>query len=215
KGLIIIALKDELRKLKGKYLVDNAVTTHTITPKIHKINVKPTTPRLLKNRTAHSDYLRLAQEQAMILKEELPIIIKQICPNINNSSEKLVAVTSKNKDKRVRFTEPITSSGNANTQTDSSSNLVSNKPALSSTGVKPSTNASGSQPSGNTKKDKIQRPPSSTRKNKHSKLNANSELICVKCNGCILSDNHDLCVLNIINDVNSRLKSKSVKKTSK
>nr|GEW47536.1 hypothetical protein [Tanacetum cinerariifolium] len=111
------------------------------------------------------------------------------------------------------------------------------------TGVKPSTSASGSQPSGNSKKDKIQRPPSSTKKNKvethprtvksslknmdcaiepkgtanvqHSKLNANSKLICVKCNGCMLSDNHDLCVLNVINDVNARYKSKSVKKTSK
>nr|GEZ09422.1 integrase, catalytic region, zinc finger, CCHC-type, peptidase aspartic, catalytic [Tanacetum cinerariifolium] len=49
----------------------------------------------------------------------------------------------------------------------------------------------------------------------HSKLNANSELICVKCNGCMLLDNHDLCVLNVINDVNARSKSKSVKKTSK
>ncbi|GJU78426.1 retrovirus-related pol polyprotein from transposon TNT 1-94 [Tanacetum coccineum] len=91
---------------------------------------------------------------------------------------------------------------------------------LSST-VKSSTSASRSQPSGNTKKDKIQRTPSSTQKNKikahprtvksslknkncfvepkgnvnvqHSKLNANSELLCVKCNGCMLSDNHDLC----------------------
>nr|GEZ21891.1 retrovirus-related Pol polyprotein from transposon TNT 1-94 [Tanacetum cinerariifolium] len=95
--------------------------------------------------------------------------------------------------------------------------------------VKPSTSASGSQPSSNTKKDKIQRPPSSTQKNKfeahprtvksslknkncavepkrseivqHSKVNVNSKLICVKCNGCMLSDNHDLCVLNVINDV--------------
>ncbi|GJV38776.1 integrase, catalytic region, zinc finger, CCHC-type containing protein [Tanacetum coccineum] len=81
---------------------------------------------------------------------------------------------------------------------------------LSSTRVKPSTSASGSQPSGNTKKDKIQQTPSSTQKNKveahprkvksslknkdcvvqpkgtahvqHSKLNANPELKCVKCN---------------------------------
>nr|GEY35868.1 hypothetical protein [Tanacetum cinerariifolium] len=49
----------------------------------------------------------------------------------------------------------------------------------------------------------------------HSKLNANSKLLCVKCNGCMHSDNHDLCVLNIINDVIARLKSKSVKITSK
>ncbi|GKB76514.1 hypothetical protein Tco_0943409 [Tanacetum coccineum] len=114
---------------------------------------------------------------------------------------------------------------------------------LSSTGVKPSTSASGSQPSGNTKKDKIRQTPSSTQKNKveahprkvksslknkdcvvqpkgtahvqHSKLNANSELKCVKCNGCMLSDNHDLCVLDFINNVNARKKSKSVNKSSK
>ncbi|GKA57640.1 retrovirus-related pol polyprotein from transposon TNT 1-94 [Tanacetum coccineum] len=108
---------------------------------------------------------------------------------------------------------------------------------LSSTGVKLSTSASVSHPSGNTKKDKIQRTPSNTQKNKveahsrtvksslknkncvvepkgtanvqHSKLNANSELLCVKCNGFMLSDNHDLCVLDFINNVNARAKSKS------
>ncbi|GKB19128.1 hypothetical protein Tco_0853051, partial [Tanacetum coccineum] len=104
-----------------------------------------------------------------------------------------------------------------------------------------STSASGSQPSGNTKKDKIQQTPSSTLKNKveahpwnvksslknknsvvetkgtatmqHSKLNANSKLKCVKCNGCMLSDNHDLGVLDFINNVNAR--TKFVKKNSK
>ncbi|GJW05536.1 hypothetical protein Tco_1564392 [Tanacetum coccineum] len=47
----------------------------------------------------------------------------------------------------------------------------------------------------------------------HSKLNAISKLICVKYNGCMLSDNHDLCVLNSVNDVCA--KSKSIKKISK
>ncbi|GJX79826.1 retrovirus-related pol polyprotein from transposon TNT 1-94 [Tanacetum coccineum] len=49
----------------------------------------------------------------------------------------------------------------------------------------------------------------------HYKLNANSKLKCVKCNGCMLYDNHDLCVLNFINNVSTRKKSKSVKKSSK
>ncbi|GKF46920.1 hypothetical protein Tco_0136722, partial [Tanacetum coccineum] len=49
----------------------------------------------------------------------------------------------------------------------------------------------------------------------HSKLNANSALKCVKCNGCMLSDNHDLCVLDYINNVNARAKSKSAKKQTK
>ncbi|GJW16754.1 retrovirus-related pol polyprotein from transposon TNT 1-94 [Tanacetum coccineum] len=238
KDLVITALKDELRKLKGKYVTDNVVTKHTIAPKMLKIDVEYLNLRLLHNRSAHSDYLKHTQEEAELLK-----IIIQTCPSINNSSDKLVAITPKNKDKRVRFTKPITSSGNTHPKIDSSSNLVSNKPVLSSTGVRPSTSASGSQPSGNTKNDKIQRPSSSTLKNKveahpktiksslknknsvvepkrtanvqHSKLNANSELLCVKCNGCMHSDNHDLCVLYFINNVNARTKSKSVKKSSK
>ncbi|GKA77041.1 hypothetical protein Tco_0783502, partial [Tanacetum coccineum] len=41
KVLEITALKDDLRKLKGKALVNNAVTTHTIDPEMLKIDVKP------------------------------------------------------------------------------------------------------------------------------------------------------------------------------
>ncbi|GKE03244.1 hypothetical protein Tco_1395262 [Tanacetum coccineum] len=51
--------------------------------------------------------------------------------------------------------------------------------------------------------------PNGTANVQHSKLNANSKLLCVKCNGCMLSDNHDLCVLDFINDVNAHAKSKS------
>nr|GEV56905.1 hypothetical protein [Tanacetum cinerariifolium] len=192
-----------------KALVDNDVTTHTIASEMLKINMEPLAPKLLNNRTTHSDYLRLTQEQAVILREVVEQGKSQ--NSLNNSLDSTLDVTLKNKDKRVRFTEPVTSSGNTNTKTTSSSNLVSNKPMLSSTRVKLSTSASGSQPSGNTKKDWIQQPPSSTQKNKHSTLNVNFKLICVKCNGYMLFDNHDLC----INDVNACPKSKSVKKTSK
>ncbi|GJS27656.1 hypothetical protein Tco_0488276 [Tanacetum coccineum] len=254
KVLVITALKDDLRKLKRKVLVINDVTKHPSHPEMLKIDVEPITPILLNKKTAHSAYIKHTQEEATVLRDlvehvnskypldqslefayrypkriqELLTNISKTCPSINNADGKLVAVTIKNKDKRVRFTEPVTPSGNTNTKTSSSSNLVSNKPMLSSTGVKPSTSSSGSQPSGNTKKDKIQLTPSSTQKNKveahprkvksslknkdcvvepkgsahvqHSKLNANSELKCVKCNGCMLSDNHDLCVIDFIKD---------------
>nr|GEU89102.1 integrase, catalytic region, zinc finger, CCHC-type, peptidase aspartic, catalytic [Tanacetum cinerariifolium] len=148
-----------------------------------KIDMEPIAPRLLNNRTAHSDYLRLTQEQPAILRE----VVKQGKSQnpLNNSLDHACS----------------------------------------------------------TKKDKIQQPPSSTQKNKveahhrtvksslkiknygvkpkgtvivqYSKLNVNSKLICVMCNGCMLYDNHDLCALNVINDVNARPKSKSIKKTSK
>nr|GEX88157.1 hypothetical protein [Tanacetum cinerariifolium] len=113
-GLIIAALRDELRKLKGKAIVNNTVTTHTNDPEMLKVNVELIAPRLLNNRTIHSDYLRLTQEQAAILRE----VVKQgksLNP-LNNSLDHAY-------------------------------------------------NASGPHPSGNTKKDKIQRPPSSTQKN--------------------------------------------------
>nr|GFD27944.1 hypothetical protein [Tanacetum cinerariifolium] len=48
---------------------DNVVTPHTIAPEMLKIDVEPIAPRLLNNRTTHSDYLRLTQEQAAILRE--------------------------------------------------------------------------------------------------------------------------------------------------
>nr|GEW18103.1 hypothetical protein [Tanacetum cinerariifolium] len=54
-GLIIAALRDELRKLKGKAIVDNTVTTHTIDPEMLKVDVEPITPRLLNNRIVHFD----------------------------------------------------------------------------------------------------------------------------------------------------------------
>ncbi|GJZ21261.1 retrovirus-related pol polyprotein from transposon TNT 1-94 [Tanacetum coccineum] len=65
---------------------------------------------------------------------------------------------------------------------------------LSTTGVKPSTSASKNKSKG-------------TAHVWHSKLNAHSELKCVKCNGCMLFDNHDLCVLDFINNVNARKQS--------
>ncbi|GJR91212.1 hypothetical protein Tco_0215223 [Tanacetum coccineum] len=153
KDLVITVLKDELRKLKGKDLADNVVTKHTISPEMLQVDVEPIAPKLLNNKTTHSDYLRHTQEQAAILRE---VVEQGKSQNpLNNSLDSALAVTSKNKDKRVRFTEAITSSGNTNIKTTSSSNLVSNQPMLPSTGVKPSTSANGSQPSGNTKKDKI------------------------------------------------------------
>ncbi|GJW67318.1 hypothetical protein Tco_0121742 [Tanacetum coccineum] len=111
KVLVITTLKDELKKLKGKDLVDNTVTKHTIDPEMLTNDVEPITPKLLNNRTDHSAYIKHTQEEVV-----------------------------------------------------------------------------------------------------NSKVNANSKLLCVKCNGCMLSDNHDLCVLDFINDVNACAKSKSVKK---
>ncbi|GJZ13287.1 hypothetical protein Tco_0548517 [Tanacetum coccineum] len=106
-----------------------------------------------------------------------------------------------------------------------------------------STSASGSKPQGNTKKNRISRPTSNNAKHKvedhlrsiklslnkknrvsepvcnanvkQSVLNANSKLICATCNECMFDEIHDLCVLDFVNDVNVRAKSKSVKSKKK
>nr|GEX76823.1 integrase, catalytic region, zinc finger, CCHC-type, peptidase aspartic, catalytic [Tanacetum cinerariifolium] len=204
-ALVITTLKEELRNLKGEAVVENAVTSPTITPKMYEIDVQPIASRLLHNRMVHSEYLRSTEEKAATLREiveheklqnplnssldyackytkriqELHIIIRQTCPSINKSSANLVVVNLKNKDKKVRFSESATSSGNKNTKPASSSNIVSNKPLLSSLGVNATTSASGSQPTGSTKKDRISQTPR-TATVQQSKLNMNSDVTCGK-----------------------------------
>ncbi|GJW82161.1 hypothetical protein Tco_0146136 [Tanacetum coccineum] len=64
KDLVITALKNELRKLKGKDLADNIVTKNTNAPKMLKIDVEPIAPRLLKRLN-----VRLLQIQECIVQK--------------------------------------------------------------------------------------------------------------------------------------------------
>ncbi|GJS12083.1 hypothetical protein Tco_0368879 [Tanacetum coccineum] len=213
-----------------------------IMPGMYKIDLEPLSPKLLKNREAHIDYLKYTKEHADTLREiveharalnpldkdldsackfatriqELLAYVSVTCPSSNKQSEKLIAVTPINKNKKVRFTEPS---------------------------IIDSTSASGSKPPGNTKTNRISRPTSSNKKNKvkdhlrsvksslnkknrvsepvrnanvkHSVLNVNSELIYATYNECMFDAIHDLCVLDYLNDVNVRVKSKSVKRKKK
>nr|GEV69946.1 hypothetical protein [Tanacetum cinerariifolium] len=170
KVLVITALKVQVDKLKGKAVLTEAISLNLVDPELLKVDVAPLVPKLRKNKTAYTDYIRHTLEEAATLRE----IVERV-------------------------------------------NL--------------STSASGSQPSGNTKKDKIQQTLSSTQKNKieahsrtvrstlinkncavklkdtasvlHFKLNVNYDLKCVTCNGCLFVDNHDSCVLDSINNVNA------------
>ncbi|GJS28296.1 retrovirus-related pol polyprotein from transposon TNT 1-94, partial [Tanacetum coccineum] len=140
---------------------------------------------------------------------ELLVCVRDTCLNAYKPSEKLIVVTPMNKVKKVI--------------------------------MKCSTSTCRSQPLGNKRNDRISQTPSSNLKNKvevkrrrvksksdkrnrvkdlicdenvkHTMLNANSELICVKCNQCMFDANHDVCFLNFMNDVNVRSKSKSAKKS--
>nr|GFA04000.1 hypothetical protein [Tanacetum cinerariifolium] len=64
KVLVITALKEQLNKLKGKAVLTEAVSLNPIDPALLQVDVAPLVPKLCKNRTAHSDYIRHTQEKA-------------------------------------------------------------------------------------------------------------------------------------------------------
>nr|GEW21031.1 retrovirus-related Pol polyprotein from transposon TNT 1-94 [Tanacetum cinerariifolium] len=253
------SIKESLSKLKGKDVINEAVH------ELLKIDVASLAPKLRKNRTAHTNYIRHTQKEAATLREivesdrllnplntsldyackytkriqEFLIILQQTYPCITDLGTKLVVVTPKNKNKQIRFTEYIPKSGKTTIKTTPSTNVFSNTPVLSFTGVNLLSSASGSQSQNNTKTDMIQRTTRKAKKNKledhlrtvrpslnkksvvdtkatssitNSMSNVNSDLKCASCNGCLFSDNHDACVVAYINFVSASIKSKSVKK---
>ncbi|GKA24973.1 retrovirus-related pol polyprotein from transposon TNT 1-94 [Tanacetum coccineum] len=211
---------------------------------------------LLQNKEAHLEYLKYTQEQADILQgivkqakaeqpldkvldfaykhaqqiHELLVYVRDTCPNAINLSAKKVVVTPKNKEKKVRFTKPLTSSSNIK-QVESSNTSDSNIPVLSSTGLKCSSSKYGSKSTDNKRNDSISQTPSRNIKNKveaqprkvnkknyvdklihdvdvkHSQLNANSEPICATCKKSLFDGVHDMCFLDFVKNVNSHCKS--------
>ncbi|GJW30637.1 hypothetical protein Tco_0047512 [Tanacetum coccineum] len=70
KVFAITSLKNDLRKVKGKDIVDIGAqipSANTIVPGMFKLDLEHLAPRLLQNRKAHIDYLKYTQEQADIL----------------------------------------------------------------------------------------------------------------------------------------------------
>ncbi|GKA44584.1 retrovirus-related pol polyprotein from transposon TNT 1-94 [Tanacetum coccineum] len=194
KVFVITSLKNNLRELKGKEIVENVIHTPsatTIALGMFKLDLEPLPPMLLQNREVHITYLRNTQEQANILWEiveqakakqpldseldlackyatriqELLVYVQDTCPNAITPSAKKVTVKPMNNVKKVRFVEPLTSSSKIQ-QVESSNTSDSNTLVLSSTGVKCSTSNCGSKPSGNKKNDMISQTPSRNKKNK-------------------------------------------------
>ncbi|GJZ70851.1 hypothetical protein Tco_0634702, partial [Tanacetum coccineum] len=133
---VITSLKNDLRKLKGKEIVENVVhipSANTIAPGMFKLDLEPLPPRS--------------------------------CPNEIIPNTRKVAVTPMNNVKKVRFAKPLTSSSNSK-QVESSNTSDSNTLVLSSIGVKYSTRNCRSKPPGNKKNGRISQTPSRNKKNK-------------------------------------------------
>ncbi|GJY29101.1 retrovirus-related pol polyprotein from transposon TNT 1-94, partial [Tanacetum coccineum] len=210
------------KKFKGKDIVDNVAQVSngtTIAPGMYKLDRVTLALKDKNNRETHIYYLKHTMEQVVILKEiveqaysqnpldsgsysackyvkliqELLGYVIDTCLDIHKPSEKLVSVTPINKKKIVRFAKPVISSR-----------------------VSRSTKSSRSKSTDNTKNDRILQISSSTqKKNKYSKLNTNSELMCVKRNSSMFDARHEFCFLEFVSDMNASSKSKSVKKAKK
>ncbi|GKE53383.1 hypothetical protein Tco_1488539, partial [Tanacetum coccineum] len=168
KMFFITALKNDLKKLKEKDTVDNVAQMSNATTMalgMYRFNPIILAPQVKNNRETHKYYLKHTMEQVAILREvveqaksqnpldsasyyacmyvkliqELLGYVRDTCHGIYKPSEKLVAVTPINKKKTVQFADTAASSSNMP--------KVTNRPLLSSIGVKPSTSASGSKPS--------------------------------------------------------------------
>ncbi|GKF28476.1 hypothetical protein Tco_0094818, partial [Tanacetum coccineum] len=107
---------------------------------------------------------------------------------------KKVTVKPMNNVKKVRFTEPLTSSSNIKL-VESSNTSDSNTHVLSSTGVRCFTSNWGSKLPGNKRNDKISQSPT------------NSEILCATFNKSMFDGVHDKCLLDLVQNGNKLTKS--------
>nr|GFA34320.1 hypothetical protein [Tanacetum cinerariifolium] len=217
KVLVITALKESLSKVKGKDVVNEAVPLHSIDPRVLKIDVAPLAPKLHKNRTILTDYIRHTQEEAATLREIIERVnllysasgSKSLDNTKNDRIQQTLRKAKKNKLKEhLRTVRPnlnkksVIDTTTTSSVTNSMSNVNSNLKCASDhpRKVKSSLDKASVVDS---------RASSSVIK---SVSNVNPNLKCANFNGCLFADNHDKCVVEYINSVNARRKSKSAKK---
>nr|GEU39839.1 retrovirus-related Pol polyprotein from transposon TNT 1-94 [Tanacetum cinerariifolium] len=157
-------LKDDLRKLKGKALADDVVTSYFIASEMLNVDVEPLALKLLNNRTIHSDYLRHTQEQAAILNEKLLILIRQTCPRISGSNG-----------------VKLSTSASGSQPSGNTKNYKIQRPPRSTQKNKVKAHPRTIKSSLKNKNCVVK--PKGTASVQHSNLNANFKLICVTCHG--------------------------------
>nr|GEV74466.1 hypothetical protein [Tanacetum cinerariifolium] len=138
-------LKHELRKLKRKAVIDTVGSkpySTTIASELFKLDLEPLALKVLKNKDPYLAYIKHSREYADTFRD----IVESARALSPLDSEKLVVVTPKNKDKKLIFADPVTSSSNTQKQVDSHKSKDSNQHLLHSTGVIGSTGTSESKP---------------------------------------------------------------------
>ncbi|GJY02420.1 retrovirus-related pol polyprotein from transposon TNT 1-94 [Tanacetum coccineum] len=148
------------------------------------------------------------------------------CLKAFNQRDKKQAPTPLIRKKKVTFYEQCdTSNSNTHKHVKQQNTQKTNVPVPPSTGVNCCTNASGSQPRSNTKKNrispakgvnkkKVEEHPRTNKSNlrttnrvdsssssKRTVINLNSDFVCQTCNKCLISANHDVCVVDYLQSV--------------
>ncbi|GJR44668.1 retrovirus-related pol polyprotein from transposon TNT 1-94 [Tanacetum coccineum] len=167
--------------------------------------------------------------------QELLEYVIGTCPKALNTRDNKHASTSLPKKKQVTFEEQCAmSKSNTHKPVEQLNCQKTNVPVPPSTGVNSCTDASGSQPRSNTKKNKILPAKSVNMKkveehprtiksslkttnrvdssisSKHTVINSNSHSVCQTCNKCLISANHDMCVVTYLHSVNASPSVKNV-----
>ncbi|GJS58480.1 hypothetical protein Tco_0653264 [Tanacetum coccineum] len=159
---------------KMQCVTTNPVKPRVLAPGKYAINVEPIPPRNRNNREVHLDYLKHLKESVETIREIV---------------------------EKAKVERPL--------------------------GVNSCTDASRSQPRSNTKKNRILPAKSVHKKNieehprtnksnlktknrvdssissKHTVINSNSHTACKTCNNCLISANHDMCVVTYLHSVNA------------
>ncbi|GKA57084.1 retrovirus-related pol polyprotein from transposon TNT 1-94 [Tanacetum coccineum] len=203
------ALKNELRKLKGKDVINTAVSkpkATTIAPGMVHADVLRELVEDARLSCPLDCNVDLAYKYAQRLQEEL-VYVHDSCPCLSTRRERLIAVTPKNKDTKVRPADLVISSKpiaklvmvtpiNKNKKVRFAEPVIqdSNPPLLHSTGVICSISASGSKPTGNTNNNKISQPSSSNKTNKvedrsgrvKSRKNKKNRVVQTECDAVVM-----------------------------
>ncbi|GJT70022.1 retrovirus-related pol polyprotein from transposon TNT 1-94 [Tanacetum coccineum] len=155
--------------------------------------------------------------------QELLEYVIGTCPKDFIQRDKKHAPTPLIRKKQVTFEEQCdTSNSNTHKHVEQLNTQKTNVPVPLSTGVNCCTNASGSQSRSNTKKNrispakgvskkKVEEHPRTNKSNlrtmnqvdsssssKGTVINSNSDSVCQTCNKCLISTNHDVCVVDYL-----------------
>ncbi|GJW58769.1 hypothetical protein Tco_0105500 [Tanacetum coccineum] len=224
----IESLKAQL-KSKVSCVTSDSVKPKVLAPGMYAIDVKPIPPPLKNNRSAYLNYINHLKESVETVREiELLEYVIGTCPKSFNERDNKAPSTPLTRKKQVTFNDTCETS-TSNTQKHIVQQKVqqSNDPVIPSTRVSSSTDASRSKPMSNPKKNRILSAKSEnkmkvedhprTNKSVWTKLNrvessisskrvvinSNSESVCKTCNKCLISANHDMCVIKPLNSVNA------------